>query len=123
MTNRSRVRKWLGACVALNACFAGTALADGQGSTGHPAAPQLVTPDTWFQLSQPVNGWTFVWQLPTGATQPERYELWVQSRLSRKPLVDILVEKPAYTFVDGAQAGGGDWFWKVRTYANGQYGP
>src|SRR5437899_1361607 len=33
-----------------------------------------------LQLPQPVNGWTFVWQLPAGAAPSERYELWVQAK-------------------------------------------
>jgi hypothetical protein len=115
--------KWFVLCLALNACFAGTALAHGQGAVAAPKAPKLLTPDSGFQLSQPVNGWTFVWQAPAGANAPEKYELWVQAKASKKPLLDLLVDKPAYTFIRAAQTGGGDWFWKVRTFSGNQYGP
>src|SRR4051812_27138589 len=98
--------KWLVVCLALKACFAGTALADGQGAVADPKVPQLSTPAAGFQLSQPVNGWTFVWQAPKEAAQPEKYELWVQAKAAKKPILDLLVEKPAYTFVWHTPTGG-----------------
>ena len=77
--------KWFVACLALNACFAGTALADGQGAGADPKAPSLVSPESNFLLAQPVNGWTFIWQLPEGTTPPEHYELWKDLQLDFDP--------------------------------------
>lgn len=63
-----------------------------------PRAPELLAPESGFRLSQPVNGWTFVWKAPAGLPEAKEYELWVGVRGVRKPLVDQLLEKTAFTF-------------------------